>query len=411
MGSFWNELLATSDTMSNVNIVCSDGVIASHKIIVASASDFIKNIIISIPIGDDVTIFLPDFGKEKVEEFLSFNCLIKKEMDIFVTTVDETLNMETKYFEIPTDIDGNFFDVMNHSPPQKDFTTEECDIFKDDISSDLLEVKQELETVIPIPMKKTEISRRRRGRKLNVFSVEEEEFMVEKAYQKIENGEEFNPKILREIIEEQIEVLKKVNPDRNFIFDKRNFVCKFSRRHELKQFYKEKRDVLPIMSMKNKIQLNYSCKDLEELEKDLIANPTSKKEKHKNAVILKKIAFEKALAYFKSDECVSVRQAARKYNIDNKTLCTLIKSGKSYQGSGKTTVFTKEEENVIVSRAMEIVNSGRSFDSKDLKQIIAEEVDTMNVNFPGRNIKMSQNYVQNIANKYNLKQFFLKKIR
>ena len=128
-------------------------------------------------------------------------------------------------------------------------------------------------------------------------------------------------------------------------------------------------------------------------------------------MILKKIAFEKALAYFKSDECVSVRQAARKYNIDNKTLCTLIKSGKSYQGSGKTTVFTKEEENVIVSRAMEIVNSGRSFDSKDLKQIIAEEVDTMNVNFPGRNIKMSQNYVQNIANKYNLKQFFLKKIR
>ena len=69
MSSFWNELLTSSDTMTNVNLICCDGVVASHKIIVASASNFLKNIMISIPNGDDVTILLPDFEKNKVEEF------------------------------------------------------------------------------------------------------------------------------------------------------------------------------------------------------------------------------------------------------------------------------------------------------------------------------------------------------
>jgi len=47
--------------MSNVTIVCNDGVVHSHKIIIAIVSEFIKDIMITIPVADDVTIFLPDF--------------------------------------------------------------------------------------------------------------------------------------------------------------------------------------------------------------------------------------------------------------------------------------------------------------------------------------------------------------
>ena len=47
--------------MSNVTIVCNDGIVHSHKIIIAIVSEFIKDIMITIPVADDVTIFLPDF--------------------------------------------------------------------------------------------------------------------------------------------------------------------------------------------------------------------------------------------------------------------------------------------------------------------------------------------------------------
>ena len=59
-----------SSSMSNVTIVCSDGIIHTHKIIVASASDFIKHLISDVPVGDEITLYLPDHRKCRVSEIL-----------------------------------------------------------------------------------------------------------------------------------------------------------------------------------------------------------------------------------------------------------------------------------------------------------------------------------------------------
>jgi len=71
MGSNFIELLKDSESVTNVTIVCSDGVIYSHKIIVASVSDLIKDVIGNIPAEDDVTLLLPDFGTSHVQDLLS----------------------------------------------------------------------------------------------------------------------------------------------------------------------------------------------------------------------------------------------------------------------------------------------------------------------------------------------------
>ena len=69
MESTWN-LLQESASMTNVTIVCSDGIIQTHKIVVASASDFIKHLISDVPVGDEITLYLPDHRKCSVLELL-----------------------------------------------------------------------------------------------------------------------------------------------------------------------------------------------------------------------------------------------------------------------------------------------------------------------------------------------------
>ena len=56
--------------VSNLSVVCGDGVLASHKIVLAGVSTFIKNILADIPVGDQVTVIMPDFCVDEMEEFL-----------------------------------------------------------------------------------------------------------------------------------------------------------------------------------------------------------------------------------------------------------------------------------------------------------------------------------------------------
>ena len=65
----WN-LLNESSSMTNVTIICSDGIIHTHKIVVASASDFIKTLLSDIPVGDEITLYLPDHDKPSIVQLL-----------------------------------------------------------------------------------------------------------------------------------------------------------------------------------------------------------------------------------------------------------------------------------------------------------------------------------------------------
>ena len=70
MSTGWCQMLDDTSSMSNVTIVCSDGIIHTHKIVVASASDFIKHLLSEVPVGDEITLYLPDHRKCRVLELL-----------------------------------------------------------------------------------------------------------------------------------------------------------------------------------------------------------------------------------------------------------------------------------------------------------------------------------------------------
>ena len=68
MTSNWNqEFLQRCQAVSNLTVVCSDGVIFSHKLLAASASDFFKSLLSEVPPHDEVTLYLPDLTKSHVE--------------------------------------------------------------------------------------------------------------------------------------------------------------------------------------------------------------------------------------------------------------------------------------------------------------------------------------------------------
>ena len=65
--------------MSIVNLVCRDGVVYSHKIVLASVSGFVETLLSDIPVGDDVGVFLSDFSKKEVNKLLTTKGVFVKE--------------------------------------------------------------------------------------------------------------------------------------------------------------------------------------------------------------------------------------------------------------------------------------------------------------------------------------------
>lgn len=467
MTLFWREFLKNCESVSNVKIVCQDGIIFSHKIIVASVSKFLKNILLNIPFCDDVILFLPDFPKILVEDYLTIDGELNRK-DLFFENISSTDDMmmqilkeestevnngdfnkfpfKTEDFEdidfVGDGNDGNDsvdfkmmkseFSQMNELKDpkirlgpnennnkdlkiQKKIAHEQAlAYYKSDKSISIREAAKmfNVNHTTLITLIKTGKSYTGRGRKSKLFSEEEEMSIVKKALQKVQTGEELSTKCIKELVQEEIEVIKSIDPERSSLKFDDWFVLNFAKRHDLRQYYSEaarnpspnKKDISVIRAKKQNVQLNYSCEDL---EKDLIPNPTTKKEEYKNSVTLKKIACEKALAYYKSDENISIRAAAKQFNVHHSTLLDLMKNGKSYTGRGKQSkVLTFDEEKMITNRAIEKVSNGQHFDLSVLRKIIDEEVEIIKINFPDRDLKLDDWFVRNFANRHELKRYF-----
>ena len=67
----WSHFIGETTSMTNVTIICGDGIIHTHKIVVASVSDFMKHLLSDIPVGDEITLFLPDHGKCSIMDLLN----------------------------------------------------------------------------------------------------------------------------------------------------------------------------------------------------------------------------------------------------------------------------------------------------------------------------------------------------
>ena len=66
----WLSLLQDCHQVSNTTIVCQDGIIYSHKLVVASLSNFVKFLINDVPANDGIALILPDFTKTEIEKLI-----------------------------------------------------------------------------------------------------------------------------------------------------------------------------------------------------------------------------------------------------------------------------------------------------------------------------------------------------
>ena len=76
----WEQFYGDSRHVTNARVICLDGVIHTHKLVLANISDLLQSILRDIPFGDNVTIYLTDFRKVCVEKYFC-DAIQRKETD------------------------------------------------------------------------------------------------------------------------------------------------------------------------------------------------------------------------------------------------------------------------------------------------------------------------------------------
>ena len=67
----WERFHTDCRHVSDASIICGDGVIFTHKLVLATVSKLLEQIFRDIPAADEVTLYLKTFEKSEVEEFFS----------------------------------------------------------------------------------------------------------------------------------------------------------------------------------------------------------------------------------------------------------------------------------------------------------------------------------------------------
>ena len=323
----WDRFHSECRQVSNASVICEDGVIFTHKLVLANISILMKNTLKEIPTADEATIYLKDFSKEDVELFLSDMSLGKesKNTDLRILFGDEsvshvkTLSEDAlKFFtkrevRVKDEDDGEEHLSSNTYSNYSDFPcVAVMEEFDEKTENDSKELIDEMRNPKPNSQK---MSNKRSDKKIR----------LEKAIDK-----EMDPGELEE-------------------FDR-----------------KTKEQIL-------------------EYEKDLIENPKTEKQKTVNKKIDKKIRYEKALAAYKTGRVRSYRQAAIMYGVSDAVLGRLITAGTSYRGKGCTLKrFNAEEEKLIADRIWKLNEEGRMLTNKMVQTIILEEAEIVKVNQPER---------------------------
>ena len=237
--SQWQELLAESDIVTNVTIVCQDNIVQTHKIIVASASELLKDLINEYPPGDKVVIFMPEFRTHQIKNLINKLMFPIIQIDC---DVSEALNIgKSNYQTAKVKVEDKTFIDINE-------LCEDTEETEKSVSNSESEEEDERDTEIGDIKKKIKLSNDSK---------------------ELENISSF----------------------------------------EYNQTYKEIHE------------------EIRKLKDMIISEPSSQKEKGRNAQIKRRIIHEKAKADVVGGICNSVRAAAIKYKLSDSTLGKFIKGG------------------------------------------------------------------------------------
>ena len=312
---------------SNLTVVCSDGVIFSHKLIAASASDFIKILLSDVPPYDEVTLYLPDFTKCQVELFFEsvFSSGTHTEHDIFI---------ESEEREPPVCI--QIKKEEGGGPNYEDFSLADHDSDDDDIEEDFVKELLEpspgysledrvrlIKNLKPNPIYEAEEEEDTRGNEINekrskygkalvnverfhsvgkrskILTREEELEITEIILSKTNNGKDLTNALLQQILQEELEAIKTMQPHREGVFKVCphpglnysffSYMYDFARRNGLHKLLKqtqeqgqENKDHIsegPQPKDRNAARGQFSIEDLKEEEQMTIPNPTTENER------------------------------------------------------------------------------------------------------------------------------------
>ena len=90
MEEFKNDFLLNCSKFTNCQIICSDGVLHTHKLLLAASGSFIFHLLEDVPVCEDVSLLLVDFKIEHITMYL--------DQTIF-RNLRSTQTMETKQIE------------------------------------------------------------------------------------------------------------------------------------------------------------------------------------------------------------------------------------------------------------------------------------------------------------------------
>ena len=301
MNFSWDRFHSDCRHVSNASIICEDGVIFTHKLVLATISKLLEKVLSDIPAADEVTFYLKTFKKSTVEEFFD-DLLHKRDCNHFELCSIFGVN---KSPEEPLPVHGGQLGEQGHT-----------------------ELKAEEPHISSI---KTKL---------------DNDEQIHEAEVKIENNVDDSELDSNEPIEEEKQVkiyehIDKVTEDK-----------------------------------------------IREFEKGLIKNPKTKSDFIQNRKVDKKIKYEKAIAFYKSGQALSIHHAAKMFGLHPQTLMKFIRTGGSFQGGGKyLSRFSKEEEKVIVDRALKLSGED-ALTFKLLQEIILKEAEVIKNNQPERSDKM-----------------------
>ena len=327
-----DSLLKSCQRLSNVTIRCHDGLISTHKIILASVSSFTKEILEDIPSGDQVTVLMPDFGSGPIEDFLS-SWMNQKDFDNEIDRAfRNTFKKEQDAKENSSIVDGK----ENPSVEEPDG--------KDNLSVEELDGKENPSVEELAGRENPSVELLFQTEEINVCETEPEHFDAE-----------------------------------SFLKDKLK-----STKNRTSNAKKRKREfdvsLIPLIDAK-----------IQSLQHDLILLPLNDKDVKYNTRKVKSIALQKAFKEIVLTGC-SNRKAAKKFGISENRIRVLFKYPEKdeYMGGvgrrGKVSMLTQEEEKIIVKKALAVSDDGLYMNCPLLKTVMDEEIDILNKNQPGRNI-------------------------
>jgi len=402
--TFWIQAMQDGWKFSNCKIISKDGKQKlTHKILLASKSDFLRDILVDIPEGSEVVIILPDFSLNDVEivleKMMDQESKIQSELWEIIVKAEKPEFIKKDYMMEHKEIISNLHDPTHTLlQPKLDNTDEQLKEHNEE-AAPLQAIDKNTDEQIVEQIDELneggELLQANYGNSYEQFIEQLEEHNKEAALLQARD------KKTGELFEQLVEQNDEINEGGELIQPKVDDTDK-----QLEEHNDDNND-------------KQSAEQLESVEHNVSKNTSKGTVDKKSEVKIKQKMFQEAIEDFLSGRSTSLRQAAKKFGIPKSTLYGVFVSRGSYTGSGcYSKVFTPEEEQSIARTALEKTSGGKDLTWMILKQIMMEEMEMIKSMEPGRDMSrvsstqgslLSISFVRRFAERNGLSKYLLKK--